>query len=122
MNELALTGAAGYVAPRHMKAIKDTDSVLVAALDKSDSMGILDSPFPDVDFFTDFEGFDRDFDKHRRANQDKHIDYVPVCSPNYLHDSHVRFALRPDADAICEKPLVLNPWNIDSLPSKGWFL
>lgn len=115
MKKFALIGAAGYVAPRHMKAIKDTGNLLVAALDKNDSVGILDSYFPNADFFTEFERFDRHIDKRRRANPEKHIDYVSICSPNYLHDSHVRFALRSGADAICEKPLVLNPWNIDGL-------
>ena len=115
MKKFALIGAAGYVAPRHMKAIKDTENVLVAALDKNDSVGILDSYFPDADFFTEFERFDRHIDKCRRANAGRDIDYVSICSPNYLHDSHVRFALRSGADAICEKPLVLNPWNIDGL-------
>lgn len=117
MNRFALIGAAGYIAPRHMKAIKDTGNELVAALDKADSVGILDSFFPDADFFTEFERFDRHIDKRRRSNPDDHIDFVAICSPNYLHDSHVRFALRSDADAICEKPLVLNPWNIDGLLS-----
>lgn len=98
-----------------MKAIKDTGNVLVAALDKADSVGVLDSFFPDTDFFTEFERFDRHIDKRRRSNPEDHIDYVSICSPNYLHDSHVRFALRSDADAICEKPLVLNPRNIDGL-------
>lgn len=111
----ALIGAAGYIAPRHMKAIKDTGNDLVAALDPSDSVGIIDSYFPDSDFFTEFERFDRHLDKLRRENNHRQIDYVSVCSPNYLHDSHVRFALRSGADAICEKPLVLNPWNIDGL-------
>jgi UDP-N-acetyl-2-amino-2-deoxyglucuronate dehydrogenase len=115
MSKFALVGAAGYVAPRHMKAIKETGHVLVAALDKNDSVGILDSYFPDADFFTEFERFDRHLDKRRRADPESHIDYVSICSPNYLHDSHVRFALRSGSDAICEKPLVLNPWNIDGL-------
>ena len=115
LKTFALIGAAGYVAPRHMKAIKDTENILVAALDKNDSVGILDSFFPDADFFTEFERFDRYIDKRRRADPEKNIDYVSICSPNYLHDSHVRFALRSGADAICEKPLVLNPWNIDGL-------
>jgi len=108
-----LIGAAGYIAPRHMKAIKETGNDLVAALDKHDSVGILDSYFPDADFFTEFERFDRHLDKLRR--QGKQVDYVSICSPNYLHDSHIRFALRHGADAICEKPLVLNPWNLDAL-------
>jgi len=115
MKKFALIGAAGYVAPRHMGAIKDTGNLLVAALDKNDSVGVLDSYFPEADFFTEFERFDRHIDKCRRADSEEHIDFVSICSPNYLHDSHVRFALRSDADAICEKPLVLNPWNIDGL-------
>jgi UDP-N-acetyl-2-amino-2-deoxyglucuronate dehydrogenase len=109
----ALIGAAGYIAVRHLKAIKDTGNILVAALDKSDSVGILDSYFPSADFFIEYERFDRHIDKLRR--QGTKIDYVSICSPNYLHDSHMRFALRSNADAICEKPLVLNPWNIDAL-------
>ncbi len=115
MKNFALIGASGYVAPRHMKAIKATNNVLVAALDPSDSVGIIDSYFPDADFFTEFERFDRHIDKLHRANLGSRIDYVSICSPNYLHDSHIRFALRSGADAICEKPLVLNPWNIDGL-------
>jgi UDP-N-acetyl-2-amino-2-deoxyglucuronate dehydrogenase len=109
----ALIGAAGYIAVRHLKAIKDTGNILVAALDKSDSVGILDSYFPSADFFIEYERFDRHIDKLRR--QGTKIDYVAICSPNYLHDSHMRFAMRSNADAICEKPLVLNPWNIDAL-------
>lgn len=115
MTNFALIGAAGYIAPRHMKAIKDTGNDLVAALDINDSVGIIDSHFPDADFFTEFERFDRHVDKLRRANNSKKVEYVAICSPNYLHDSHMRFALRSGADAICEKPLVLNPWNIDGL-------
>lgn len=115
MKNFALIGAAGYIAPRHMKAIKDTGNNLVAALDKNDSVGVIDSHFPDADFFTEFERFDRHVDKLRRKNDGKQIDFVSICSPNYLHDSHMRFALRAGADAICEKPLVLNPWNIDGL-------
>lgn len=111
----ALIGAAGYIAPRHMQAIKATGQQLVAAYDPNDSVGILDSYFPDADFFTEFERFDRHVDKLRRARADRQIDIVSICSPNYLHDSHIRFALRSGADAICEKPLVLNPWNIDAL-------
>ena len=111
----ALIGAAGYVAPRHMKAIKETGNDLVAALDPSDSVGVIDSYFPDAHFFTEFERFDRHLDKLRRSNLGRAVDYVSICSPNYLHDSHIRFALRSGADAICEKPLVLNPWNIDGL-------
>ncbi|HEY9571809.1 MAG TPA: Gfo/Idh/MocA family oxidoreductase [Pusillimonas sp.] len=115
MKNFALIGAAGYIAPRHMKAIKDTGNRLVAALDRNDSVGIIDSHFPDAEFFTEFERFDRHIDKMRRSDKAENIDYVSICSPNYLHDSHMRFALRSDADAICEKPLVLNPWNIDGL-------
>jgi UDP-N-acetyl-2-amino-2-deoxyglucuronate dehydrogenase len=111
----ALIGAAGYVAPRHMKAIRDTGNGLIAALDKSDSVGIIDSFFPAAHFFTEFERFDRHIDKLRRTVYENPIDYVSICSPNYLHDSHIRFAMRSGADAICEKPLVLNPWNIDGL-------
>jgi UDP-N-acetyl-2-amino-2-deoxyglucuronate dehydrogenase len=113
MKRFALIGAAGYIAPRHMKAIKETGNVLVASLDKHDNVGILDSYFPEADFFTEFERFDRHLDKLRRQKQG--VDYVSICSPNYLHDSHIRFALRHHADAICEKPLVLNPWNVDAL-------
>ena len=113
MKRFALIGAAGYIAPRHMAAIRDTGNHLVAALDPNDSVGIIDSHFPDADFFTEFERFDRHIDKQRREGN--RVDYVSICSPNYLHDSHMRFALRSDADAICEKPLVLNPWNIDGL-------
>ncbi len=109
-----LIGAAGYIAPRHMKAIKDTNNELVAALDKFDSVGIIDSFYPNASFFTEPERFDRHLDKLRRQG-DKKIDYVSICTPNYLHDSHIRLALRNDAHAICEKPLVLNPWNIDAL-------
>jgi len=111
----ALIGAGGYVAPKHMKAIKDTGNNLIAALDISDSVGILDSYSFDVAFFTEFERFDRHVEKLRRANRDKRIHYVSICSPNYLHDAHIRFALRIGADAICEKPLVLKPWNLDAL-------
>ncbi len=110
----ALIGAAGYIAPRHMKAIKETGNTLVAALDKNDSVGILDSYFPDAYFFTEFERFDRFVDKFHRDTAQK-IDYVSIASPNYLHDSHIRFALKSGAHAICEKPLVLNPHNIDQL-------
>jgi len=109
----ALIGAAGYIAPRHMKAIKETGNELVAVLDRCDSVGIIDSHFPEASFFTEFERFDRHIAKLNR--QGTHVDYVSICSPNYLHDSHIRFTLRNGADAICEKPLVLNPWNIDAL-------
>ena len=115
MAKFALIGAAGYIAPRHMKAVQATGNTLVAAFDPNDSVGIIDSYFPDADFFTEFERFDRHIDKLRRANNGKAVDYVSICSPNYLHDSHMRFALRSGADAICEKPIVLNPWNIDGL-------
>ncbi len=113
MKNFALIGAGGYIAPRHMKAIKDTGNNLLAALDKHDSVGILDSYFPDADFFTEFERFDRHIEKLKR--QGIHTDYVSVCSPNYLHDAHIRFGLRIGADVICEKPLVLNPWNVEAL-------
>jgi UDP-N-acetyl-2-amino-2-deoxyglucuronate dehydrogenase len=113
MKKFALIGAAGYIAPRHMRAIKDTGNDLVAALDKFDSVGIIDSYFPDAKFFTEFERFDRHIEKIKR--KDNKIDYVSICSPNYLHDAHIRFGLRHQADVICEKPIVLNPWNIDAL-------
>jgi UDP-N-acetyl-2-amino-2-deoxyglucuronate dehydrogenase len=113
MKNFALIGAAGYIAPRHLKAIQETGNNLVAALDKHDNVGILDSYFPNADFFTEFERFDRHLDKLRRHG--KKVDYVSICSPNYLHDAHIRFGLRQDADVICEKPLVLNPWNADAL-------
>src|SRR5690606_27335913 len=115
MKKFAMIGAAGYIAPRHMKAIKETGNDLVAALDVNDSVGIIDSHFPDADFFTEFERFDRHIDRLRRSNSDKKVDFMSICAPNDLHDSHMRFALRSGADAICEKPLVLNPWNIDGL-------
>lgn len=113
MKNFALIGVAGFIAPRHLKAIKETGNNLVAALDKFDQVGIIDSYFPKADFFTEFERFDRHLDKLKR--QGTRIDYVSICTPNYLHDSHMRFALRHQADAICEKPLVLNPWNVDAL-------
>jgi UDP-N-acetyl-2-amino-2-deoxyglucuronate dehydrogenase len=114
MKNFALIGAAGYIAPRHMKAINETGNKLIAAYDPNDSVGIIDSHFPEAHFFTEFERFDRHVDKlHRKG--DVKIDYMSICSPNYLHDSHMRFALRSGADAICEKPLVLSPWNIDGL-------
>ncbi len=111
----ALTGVSGYVAPRHLKAIKDTGHNLVAAVDPHDSAGILDRDFDNVRFFTEFERFDRHIEKLRRQVPEKAIQYVSICSPNYLHDAHARFALRVGAHAICEKPLVLNPWNVDAL-------
>lgn len=109
MKTFALIGAAGYVAPRHMEAIYKIGGQLVAALDPHDSVGILDRYFPDCDFFTEFERFDRHLDKLRRKGPK--IDYLVVCSPNYLHDAHCRYGLRNDMDVICEKPLVINPWN-----------
>ena len=111
----ALVGVAGYIAERHVRAIKDTNNELIATLDNFDSVGFLDSYFPNADFFHEFERFERHVDKLSRT--DKKIDYVSICSPNYLHDSHIRFALRHKANAICEKPLVLNPWNVDALES-----
>jgi len=113
MKKFALIGAAGYIAPRHMQAIKETNNELIAALDKNDSVGVIDRYFPNASFFTEYERFDRHIDKLKREG--KKIDYVSICTPNYLHDSHIRFALRQGADAISEKPLVLNPWNIDAL-------
>jgi UDP-N-acetyl-2-amino-2-deoxyglucuronate dehydrogenase len=115
MKNFALIGASGYIAPRHMKAMKETGHNLIAALDPNDSIGIMDSFFPDANFFTEFERFDRHIDKLRRSNGGNAVDYVAITSPNYLHDAHIRFALRSGTDAICEKPLVLNPWNIDGL-------
>jgi len=111
----ALIGAAGYIAPRHMAAIQETGNNLVAALDKFDCVGIMDRFFPNANFFTEPERFDRHLDKLRRLNQGRTVDYVSICSPNYLHDSHIRLALRNEAHAICEKPIVLNPWNVDGL-------
>ncbi len=113
MKNFAVIGVAGYIAPRHLMAIKDTNNDLLAALDRFDSVGILDSYFPQTHFFTEFERFDRHIDKLKRKGTK--IDYVSICTPNYLHDSHIRFALRNQADAICEKPLVLNPWNVEAL-------
>lgn len=110
----ALIGAAGYIAPRHLKAIKDVGGNLVAALDKNDSVGILDSYFPETSFFVEFERFDRHVEKQKREKNIQ-LDYVSICTPNYLHDAHIRMALRSGAHAICEKPLVLNPWNLDAL-------
>jgi UDP-N-acetyl-2-amino-2-deoxyglucuronate dehydrogenase len=113
MKNFALIGVAGFVAPRHLKAIKETGNSLIAAMDKCDQVGILDSYFPNADFFIEFERFDRHLEKLKRMGT--RTDYVSICSPNYLHDSHIRFALRHGASAICEKPLVLNPWNVDAL-------
>ena len=113
MKNFALIGAAGYIAPRHLKAIKETNNTLIAALDKFDSVGIMDGYFPNADFFVEFERFDRHIEKLKRNNIP--LDYVSICTPNYLHDAHIRMALRRGADAICEKPLVLNPWNVEAL-------
>ncbi len=113
MKNFALIGVAGYIAPRHLKAIKETGNDLIAALDGFDSVGVLDAYFPHADFFVEFERFDRHIEKLKRMQV--HLDYVSVCSPNYLHDAHIRFGLRHDADVICEKPIVLNPWNIAAL-------
>jgi len=116
MKRFAMLGAAGYIAPRHMRAIRDTGNDLVAAMDVNDSVGVIDSFFPDAHFFREFERFDRHIDKLRRDREAQSaVDFIAICSPNYLHDAHMRFALRSGADAICEKPLVLNPWNIDGL-------
>lgn len=112
--QFGLIGAAGYIAPRHMKAIKETGNNIIAALDPFDSVGIIDNYFPNAAFFTEPERFDRHMDKLRKSG-DQSIDYVSICSPNYLHDSHIRMTLRNQAHAICEKPLVLNPWNVDAL-------
>lgn len=114
-NNFAMTGVAGYIAPRHLAAIRDVGGRLVAATDPFDSVGILDSYFPDCAFFTEYERFDRHLEKLRRQRPDDRVHYVSVCSPNHLHDAHIRTALRVGADAICEKPLVLNPWNLDIL-------
>lgn len=114
MKNFGLIGAGGYIAPRHMKAIKETNNKLIVALDKFDSVGIIDSYFPDADFFVEFERFDRHIEK-LKYEEGVNLDYISICTPNYLHDSHIRMALRRGADAICEKPLVLNPWNIDKL-------
>jgi UDP-N-acetyl-2-amino-2-deoxyglucuronate dehydrogenase len=111
----ALVGAAGFVAPRHLKAIADTGNVLVAACDPHDSVGVIDSYFPEAAFFTEVERFDRFLEKRRRASDAERVHYLSICSPNYLHDAHVRLALRVGAHAICEKPLVISPWNLDQL-------
>jgi UDP-N-acetyl-2-amino-2-deoxyglucuronate dehydrogenase len=113
MKDFVLIGAAGFIAPRHLKAIKDTGNRLVAALDRFDSVGIMDSYFPEASFFVEFERFDRHIEKLRRKGRS--VDYLSICSPNYLHDSHIRFGLRHGATVICEKPLVLNPWNLQAL-------
>jgi UDP-N-acetyl-2-amino-2-deoxyglucuronate dehydrogenase len=113
MKRFALIGAAGYIAPRHMKAIQDTGNVLVAAYDPYDGVGVLDNYFPEAHFFTEFERFDRHIEKLRQEGQQ--VDFMVICSPNHLHDSHIRFALKSGCQVICEKPIVLNPWNLDSL-------
>src|SRR5688572_23752630 len=114
-HNFAIIGVGGYVAPRHLKAIHDTNNRLVAAVDPKDSVGILDQYGFDVKFFTEIERFDRHLEKLRRASAQERVDYVSVCSPNYLHDAHCRLALRAGADAICEKPLVVNPWNLEQM-------
>lgn len=113
MKNFGIIGVAGYIAPRHLRAIKDTGNNLIVALDKSDTVGIMDSYFPNSSFYTEFERFDRYVDKIKHT--EKKLDYISVCTPNYLHDSHIRFGLRTQCDVICEKPLVLNPWNIDAI-------
>jgi UDP-N-acetyl-2-amino-2-deoxyglucuronate dehydrogenase len=115
MKNFAITGVAGYIAPRHLQAIKDTGNKLIAAVDPHDSVGILDRYFPETSFFTEFERFDRFLDMLRRGSEEEHLNYLTICAPNHLHDAHIRLALRLGADAICEKPLVLNPWNLDAL-------
>jgi UDP-N-acetyl-2-amino-2-deoxyglucuronate dehydrogenase len=115
VKNFALTGIGGYIAPRHLQAIRDTGNRLVAALDPHDAVGILDRFFDDVSYFREFERFDRFVEKLRRKSEGERIHYVSICTPNYLHDAHIRFALRVGAHAICEKPLVLNPWNLDAL-------
>ncbi len=113
LKNFSLIGVAGYIAVRHLKAIKETGNMLIASLDLFDCVGVIDQYFPEADFFTEFERFDRHLDKLKRSGTS--IDFISICSPNYLHDSHIRFALRHKADAICEKPMVLNPWNVDAL-------
>lgn len=115
MKNFAITGVAGYIAPRHLKAIKETGNNLLAAVDPHDSVGLLDQYFPSAQFFTEVERFDRHLEKLRREKIPNKIDYLSICSPNHLHDAHIRLGLRLGADAICEKPLVMNPWNLDAL-------
>ncbi|MDD2714767.1 MAG: Gfo/Idh/MocA family oxidoreductase [Candidatus Wallbacteria bacterium] len=115
MKNFALIGAAGYIAPRHLKAIKETGNNLVASTDPHDAVGVMDSYFEEVEYFREFERFDRHAEKLKRKGGEQRIHYVSICSPNYLHDAHIRFALRIGADAICEKPIVLNPWNLEAL-------
>ena len=114
-HNFALLGVAGFVAPRHLEAIAKTGNRLVAACDPFDSVGVMDRYFPDASFFTEFERFDRFLEKERRRPDGTPVEYLSICSPNYLHDAHVRLALRVGATAICEKPLVINPWNLDQL-------
>jgi len=115
MANFALTGVAGYIAPRHLNAIQDSGNTLLAACDPHDSVGILDRYFPKTSFFTEYERFDRHIEKLRRGPLEERVHYVSICSPNHLHDAHIRQALRVGSDAICEKPVVLNPWNLDAL-------
>lgn len=115
MKNFAITGVAGYIAPRHLQAIKETGNNLIAALDPHDSVGILDRYFPNVSYFAEFERFERHLERLRRKSPENSIDYLSICSPNFLHDAHIRLALRSNSDAICEKPVVLNPWNLDAL-------
>jgi UDP-N-acetyl-2-amino-2-deoxyglucuronate dehydrogenase len=115
IKNFAVIGAGGFIAPKHLKAIKDTGNQVLVAVDRHDSVGVIDSFFPEASFFTEFERFDRFLEKKRHEDQGEAIDYVSICSPNYLHDAHCRLALRVGAHAICEKPLVINPWNIDQL-------
>ncbi|HPQ40896.1 MAG TPA: Gfo/Idh/MocA family oxidoreductase [bacterium] len=114
-HNFAVMGAAGYIAPRHIKAIKETGNLLKAAMDPHDSVGILDKYFTNVQFFTELERFDRYLEKRRRGPEEDRIEYISICTPNYLHDAHIRLALRTGAHAICEKPIVINPWNLDAL-------
>jgi UDP-N-acetyl-2-amino-2-deoxyglucuronate dehydrogenase len=111
----AIIGVGGYIAPRHLKAIRDTGNRLVAAIDPKDSVGLLDQFWFDIKFFTEIERFDRHLEKLRRASEQERVQYVTICSPNYLHDAHCRLAMRIGANVICEKPLVINPWNLESL-------
>jgi len=115
MKNFAMTGVGGYVAPRHLKAITETGNRIVAATDPHDAVGVLDRYSFDVRFFTEYERFDRHLEKLRRGPEADRVHYLSVCSPNYLHDAHIRLALRVGSDAICEKPLVINPWNLDAL-------
>lgn len=115
MKNFAIVGVAGFIAPKHLKAIKETGNRLIVAMDKHDAVGVMDSYFPEANFFTEYERFDRYLEKLRRSEPEKQLDYLSVCSPNYLHDAHCRMGLRVGAHAICEKPLVINPWNMDQL-------